>query len=300
MSIISFIKSLLPRLQKADIEEDIRVTLKELSQLAIPEYYTASTSTDVVKFTSDEVKLFEKAFYNNVKLKSSGKSFIADIHAALQRMHTNLVYLQKLATEVLEADLINEGLTAKKAHIVQAVSKIAFTSNFSISFLDYIYTLETAALDTENQTQIPPAQKKYFDSKYLSFYQCLDSYGMDPDKFQKVFTEIPEVALTSKNAESVLQVFKPTQIEPFGGFSKGFTGSPIYNVRLVVAEWQGRRYNANKDKKKLLELKLLNLKSLQDKTPNPRLQQEIDYIQKRVDKLDHYLRDFEESVSMGA
>ncbi len=301
MSIFNFIKGMLPRLQKADIEEDIRITLKELSQVAIPQYFAATTAFKVNKIQSSEVQLFEKAFYKFVDLKSKGPNFISDIHAALQRAQVNLTYVQKLATEVLEADLINEGLTAKKAHIVRACASLSFISNFSIEFLNHILTLESNAVSPEGEAkEIAPAELKYIDKRYETFFKNLNEYTMDSDKFQSLMGEVPDVVITSKNAASIAQVFKPTQLDPFGGMGlSGFTGNPIYHIRLLVTEWQGKRYNANKDKKKLLELRLLHLKSLHDNSPNPRLEQEINYIENRVSKLDRALREVEESIPGG-
>lgn len=295
MSIFNFIKGMLPRLQKADIEEDVRITLKELSQVAIPQYFSAGEVFRVNKFNSDEVKLFEKSFYKQVDLKNKAPNFIIDIHTALQRLQTNLSYVQKLVTDVLEADLLNEGLTAKKAHVAKAAASISFASNFSIQFLNHVMVLESIAAGSDDE--LAPAEVKYIDERYEKFFDVLNHYAMDTSKFQELFTEIPDVVITSKNAASIMQVFKPLQLDPFGAsLQKGFTGNPIYHVRLVFAAWQAKRYNANKDKKKLLELRLLQLKSLHDKSPNPRLEQEINYIQNRVSRLDRELRDVEDSI----
>ena len=295
MSIFNFIKGMLPRLQKADIEEDIRITIKEMGQVAIPQYFAAATAFKVNKIQSDEVKLFEKAFYKHMDLKTKGPNFLTDIHGALERALTNMIYIQKVTTDVLEADLLNEGLTAKKAHLVRAAASISFVSNFSIEFLNHILVLESNAVG--DSREIPPAEAKYIDSRYEMFFKNLNEYGMAPDKFQNLMVEVPDVVISTKNAASIAQVFKPTQLDPFGSMGlSGFTGNPIYHVRLLVTEWQGKRYNANKDKKKLLELRLLHLKSLNDNSPNPRLEQEINYIENRVSKLDRALREVEDSI----
>ncbi len=301
MSIINFIKGMLPRLQKADIEEDIRITQKELSQVAIPQYFAAATIFKVNKIQSEEVKAFEKAFYKTMSLKTKGPNFITDIHFALQRLQTNLTYIQKTTTEILEADLINEGLTAKKAHVVRAAASVSFVSNFSVAFLYYVLTLESNAVSKGSDiTDIPPAEKKYMEKRYDMFFRNLNEYSMDSEKFEKLMVDVPDVVLTSKNASSINQVFKPLQLDPFSSLSvSNFTGNPIYHIRMVVTEWQARRYNANKDKKKLLELKLLHLKSMHENNPNPRLEQEINYIENRVSKLDKAMREFEESVPGG-
>lgn len=301
MSIVNFIKNLLPRLQKSEIEEDLRITLKELSTIAIPMYYTASQTLRLNKVNSEDAKLFEKAFYNTVNLKKKGPNFISDIHACLERMLANLTYLQDVVNNVLEADIIKEGLTAKKAHVVRAVGAISEASFFSIDFLNHILILETNSLsDADSQTQEPPAQLKYINKKYLSFFKTLSDFGMDPANFKQIFQDIPDVVLTTKNSESVLQVFKPAKIDPFPMIApKGFIGNPIYHARLIWSTFAANRYHADKDKKMLLELRLLNLNTVYEKNPNPRLQKEIEYLEGRIAGIDKKIREFENSINGG-
>jgi hypothetical protein len=67
---------------------------------------------------------------------------------------------------------------------------------------------------------------------------------------------------------------------------------------MVVAEWQSNRYKANKDKKKTLELRLLHLKLQNEGKDDPKIEKEINYIQGRVDKIERYLKDVEESLEV--
>ena len=48
----------------------------------------------------------------------------------------------------------------------------------------------------------------------------------------------------------------------------------------------------------MLELRLLNLQQVMNETDDPAVEREIDIIQSRLDKLDHAIRDAEESVNV--
>lgn len=295
MSIFTFLKAMLPRVQKATIEEDIRQTIGEMEQIVIPQYFSAGNSFKVNKLESADAKGYEKIFYKEVSMKAKGPNMVVDLHASLQRCYENLVYIQKVAEQTLEADLITDGLTAKKAHIVRAAAALSFISRFSIDFLNHLLILENNSRgDTK---ELAPAEIKHIENNVIRFFRGIEDYGMDAPKFQNVLSEIPDVVITSKNAASMNSMFSPIKLDPFNhqGMS-GFTGNPIYHIRLVFAEWQTKRYNANKDKKKLLELRLLHLKSLQERKPNAKLEQEIEYIENRVSKLERAIREVEDSV----
>jgi hypothetical protein len=62
---------------------------------------------------------------------------------------------------------------------------------------------------------------------------------------------------------------------------------------MAIANYQIERYNSNKEKKKVLELRLLHLRLLNDGKNDPKIEKEINYIQRRVDSLDRKIKDSE-------
>jgi hypothetical protein len=109
---------------------------------------------------------------------------------------------------------------------------------------------------------------------------------------------LPEVILNPKTAQSLMAVYGEAKLNPFAGqLTKGFQGWPIYYARLAVAEWQTRRYKANQDRVKMLELRRLDLELQQKQDPNPKVQQEIGYLNNRIESLRYDMKKMEESVS---
>jgi hypothetical protein len=80
---------------------------------------------------------------------------------------------------------------------------------------------------------------------------------------------------------------------------QGFEMNPIYHFRLMIAEWQANRYKSYKEKKKLLEVKLLRLRLLREGKRDPKLDKEIDYIESLVGKLEYSMSKMEEDVRNG-
>lgn len=298
MSIINFVKAMLPRVQKSTIEEDVRTTIKELESITIPRFKASGEHFRVMKIEDETLLAVSKQFYDSMQVKFKGPNMIFDMGQAYDRLYQNLQHISKLVSSLLEADILNEGLTVKKAHLIRAVSSMSFASSFGLDFLDYVLLLETNKR-TKEVEPIDPYRKKYFDARYQMFFRAINDYSMEPEKFTKVMLDIPDAVITPKNAASLSAVFEPRKMDPFGGIGpSGFTGNPIYHIRLAISSWQTARYEAWDEKKKLLELRLLQLQELESGKKNPQLDQEIIYLEKRISKLEKNMREVEEDLGI--
>lgn len=300
MKLLSFAQSLLPRLEKDRIVEDLRVTISELGEVVAPNYSAASDFFKTSKFASDNNKDFSDYFvrkfdYNGI---SKTPNFVTDINKRLPNVKKNAEYIQEQIEAILEKDVISDGLTARKTILIRGAEHISFISRFASDLLNYVYIHEANEIgtDIDESMQLAPAMRAHIDKNFGVFASLLSHYGVEPKKFVSMFADIPEIVLSSKTQNSIAGLYKEHDIDPFSAaYVAGFTGNPIYHLRLLVAEWQSNRYKANKDKKKMLELRLLHLKLLAEKKNDTKIQSEIEYVQGRVDRIERYLREVESS-----
>lgn len=302
MNIIQIVKSFLPHLDKDRVIEDLRITAGELDNFALPSYKQASEYFKSSKVKSQANKDLIDIFYRNFDMQGMSKqpNVAAEILKRLIFIKDNTDYILSLAETLYERDIINEGLTAKKAIILKAASAVSFISRYSIDLLNYMYISEAGALgaDLEEGMSLSPAGMKHIQENIARFSRMLSDYGIPTKKFTNIVLQIPEVAISSKTADSLRGLYKDNDIDPFGNvFKSGFTGSPIYHLRLQVAEWQSHRYKANKEKKAILELRLLYLKTYKDGQTDAKLEQEIAHTQSRVDRINRYLAEVEEDLA---
>lgn len=301
MKIADFIKALLPHIDKNKVLEDLRVTSSEIDNFGITSYQHASEHFKTNKIKSLSNKDLSDVFYRNFDVQGGMKqsSFIGEILKRMPFVKENVDYILGLAEELFERDIINEGLTAKKAIILRAAGNLSFISRFSIDLLNLVYVneaIETKA-EIEESLRLSPAAIKHINENIGYFARLLSDYGVPTKKFSNIILEIPDVIINTKTKDAVNGLYSEKELDPFTNvFKAGFTGNPVYHVRMLVAEWQSNRYKANKDKKKMLELRLLHLKMLQDGKDDAKLEQEIEYIQGRVDRINRYLIEVEESV----
>lgn len=302
MNLIEVVRSLLPHIDKNKVIEDLRVTSSEIDNFGLSSYQHAGDYFKSNKLKSLTNKDLTDVFYRNFDLQGMPKqsSMVADIAKRLVFIKDNTDYILSLAEDLYSRDILNDGLTAKKTIVLRAAGNLSFVSRFSIDLLNLLYVNEAieSKASIEETMQLSPAAIKHINDHIVPFARLLSDYGIPNKKFSSLVLGVPDVVINAKTADTVKGLYKERDIDPFTSvFKSGFTGSPIYHLRLQVAEWQSNRYKANKDKKKMLELRLLHLKMLQDNKSDAKLEQEINYIQGRVDRINRYLLEVEDSVA---
>lgn len=301
MKLFDFLKALLPRLHKSTILEDLRITSSELENIAIPSYQVAADHFKINKIQSEEVKTLINVFYSHFNTQGGGKksNLVEEISKRLPAVKENTDYLLEQMETLLEKDIIREGLTAKKAVLLRAAANVSFLSRHSVDILNYIYTCESneAGKGMEGYTyeSTPPGAIKHIQDNLAKFARILSDYSIPTKDFSKIISQVPDINVSEANKGTTASLYNESEFDPLAGSQmQGFV-NPIYTIRLSVAEWEAARYKANKEKKKLLEYRLLQLKMLNEDKADPKLEQEIEYLQSRVDKLGRYLTEVEES-----
>ena len=299
MSIFNFVKKLLPRIERHTVEEDLRSTEKEATNIVIPSWDAAEKHFRVNKPASEEAKDMAMAFYRGMDLHGVSKSvsFITDIQRRLPVLQKNIVFLKECVDKSMDKDILADGLTIRTAFILRAASNISLVTRYLMALLNYLYAVEAKHFDVsiDPSLELSRAEMKYVDQNFARFVKLFSEYTQP---LNKITGELPEV-FVGKSAEGVVAGLHGTNtIDPFEKYGlSGFVGNPIYRIRMVFAEWQNSRYESAKAKKQQLELRLLYLQMQRDDTKDPVVIKEIERLQTRIESYDKYLRDVEESIA---
>lgn len=301
LHILNFISSMPRRLSSKDIAEDLRTTKKEFTEGVLPFFETFSEYYSKNGFKSPLalglVESFNRNFHGD-RIRS-GKTPIPTMYQCLKNAQKNFDYVVKEQDNLLEQDILQDGLTAKKSILIRAGAQIGMLGRYALDLATVILDAETRALDPNTTQDTKPIAKKQNDivSMMPGFAGMLEVYGMDPQEFKKNLMDLPDVVLNSQTAAALAGVYREEKLDPLSSAQVArFDSNPIYRLRLFAAEWQANRYKAYKDKKKMLELRLLNLQQVQEKTPNPAIESQIAYLQNRIDGYEAKMKRMEESV----
>lgn len=295
MKLLSYVKSLFPRLQRDDVLEDIRITREELTSSVIPAYQAAAAFFKTSKFKSAAAKSMQNTFNRNFILKGAKRqdSLVSDIAFNFTNVLENLNHVEKQIDSLFSRDIIKDGLTARKALLLRAADHINFIARYSVDLLNLIYIVEAEARATELESEFGMSNKlrENVEKNIFIFARIYSTYAVDPKEFVDLLGAMPEVVVNHQTEEAVINMYKEHQVDPLSiQLADGFQGNPIYHIGLILSEYQANRIKAQQDKKKQLELQLLHLRMLDQDEPSPDLEKQIQYLQKRIEDLEDKLR----------
>lgn len=300
MKIKQFLAALVSRFNIGDLVDRIRNLRKVLKEADIPLWATASK--EIRKISSPLGKRLEDAFSKQAKGLYKG-TMVDGIYVAIRNSQLILDYLEELvATEFnhYSQEILKDGLTFRKANIIQYVEAIEFFLSYSRRLVELLYVLETIEKDPTSQRledAFTPAELEAFDKERDNFVQSFKMASYDIKDLAKAFSEIPD-AIASEDAEKVLEVTAGlTKLDPFGQRNFFSTKSPVFHFQLWIAERQVWYYQRAIEQKKLVELRLLKLREDVKNGPDPKLEEQIQYQEARLDKLNRKIRELEEKYA---
>lgn len=299
MKIIDFVKKLLPHIDKADVLEDIEVTTTELTTGAIPCYQSATVYFKTADIKAANNKDIIKVFYRNYELtpRKRKDNIVADINDAFINIRANLDYLSEEIENLFTKDIIKDGLTLRKAVLLRTAEHISFITRYSIDILNLIYVNEAVAkkADLEEGFKGNDHFNKLTNKNLYVFARLLYTYNVKLDTFKQLMGRSIEITVNERTIDNIVAAYKEEEVDPLGSaVVQEFEYNPIYHIRLIIAEWQADRYKGFKDKKKMLELRLLHLRSLEQGS-DPKLEKEIEYIQDRVTTIEYKMSKMEQT-----
>jgi hypothetical protein len=301
MQISKFIKSLVPELDKRECLADCQITTTELRETVLPAYKAAEDCFKGYTFKSEEYDYFAQVYASHPM--GSRKKLVPAIHAAVEMAIKNMDVLDRLIHEHFADESISAGLTARKANIVKALEAGSFFSKYARKWLINLYVVETKKVDgsdrlaADTKEGLVPAEVKWLMDNFTNFIVVMNALSEQPSQVHDRMMKIPEIIITDENEKTTEAQFGRAVLDPLSlGFIPVFM-NPIYHVRMMVAEWQTKRYKAAKEELRVLQLRKLNLEKIQAGKPDARIQKEIEYTEERANNLSYDIAKMEEKYA---
>jgi hypothetical protein len=241
-----------------------------------------------LKYT-DDVEFFKD--YKDLLLK------LADIIPDLE---------DKIETE-LPDEIPLETREIKDANIRTAVNLVDMILFLAVYTPDLVsYTVDILYLD-KNVNLLPEETIENYKGliKILPVMLNVVAYlGSEPKQIVENIGNLPVAKNRSGLMASVITKYFRSELNVKNNFTVGlfnrliswgtdvdvkdnFVGNPIYHLRKFLVELELAKLERLKDKKRLLELKLLELKNELNNKPNdPKLQKQIEYYENKINQVD--------------
>lgn len=303
LNIVSFIKGLLPSFKKSDIVDDFETSMEYIKETSIPSYASLSSLYVNDFFNSKEAKDVIAEFYKNLdfgksSVKLTKKNFAKDVHELLTNSLVNAKFLYDEIDRTVNDAVVSHSLTIYNSVILRSVAHYSFMSKYSTDLLNYLYHVEmqNSNKDLDNTSPNKAQIKAVLDNVWI-FAKLISFYGVGSDDFKDKLSNIPNMTVDKDKIEDNVDLYNAASIEPLAAVPYNFSGSPIYSIRLMFAQWEADRYKELKDKKKLLELRHLYLQMQKEKGQGDiAMEKEIAYLQKRITDIDYKITKIERSL----
>lgn len=305
LNLVGFVKSILPSFSKSDVEADMEISLEHIPVI-LEGYASLESISKVAKIQNKQTKDLIDTFYKELdtrgnKLKlSRTKAIGQDTVNIFANAKVNGEYILKEISDSINDVVMSQALTAYKINLLRVVPHFYFMTRYAMDMLNFIYVkeAENAKLEVERSYHLNKKQEEFIIKNMWVYAKIVSFYGNDPETFKKEIDSLSDVTIPRDQVDDVVAQLSSDKLDVFSTLPSGFIGSPIYSIRLVFAQWEADRYRSLKDKKKLLELRLLHLKLLQEQgTTDASVEKEISYLQKSITDHDYKLSKIEESVN---
>jgi len=291
MKITDWISSLLPSFSKDTLLEDIRVTRGQLESLG-DVYGAAADQLKNWKFKSEEIKSMAGTFKSMV----GGTNPIVEIHKAFPAILKNLDTAENIAVSILNGQVAAKGMTYKQAVLVQYVDAFFLVERYARKWLNYAIVLESAEFKENGlpvSESIPKPEIDWLKKGFVDFCVAFNAVTGDNRKVMDELKDVPDIDVQGSDSKSISAQLGPKVTDPFKLGFIATKANPIYFVRMVIAEWQVKRYKESREELSALELRLLYLKRLQEGRPDANTEKRIRSLESRIQDLSADLAEME-------
>lgn len=296
MSIGKYVGSLLPSFDKGRVEEDLRVLKEELSQSTIPPYESAAEYFGSEKFKSKECQQYDRLFGGRVKVERRMEGvYPVVIDHVLRRASDTVSMLEGEVDKYFGRDVAASGLTYARANLLRLIEVTYFVSRYARKLLLWTYDEEKKAHGRKVGDPFTKAEIEWIFANRDAFFIALNVLAKPTSEIKGALYNIPDMVVVPEEVDIAEQTVGATKLDPLRMGIIPIKLNPIYHVRLAIAEFQVARYKAGQEEKRSLEYRLLALKEIkQDSGGDARLEQQIEYTENRIKKLNHKLAKMEE------
>lgn len=279
MSLQNVLKNLKEGFPKNQIEDDLNVLRQDITAYTQPMFDTASKDFGNKAFKSKWAENFQKRLKNDVR-RVNTKNFIIPVQKSLEKILERVDVLEKLADENFNDDISIHAMSIKRLNILSYIQACSFFSIYARRLITTVMAIEINVADESviNELEdILPVNLEWLNQRRDSFFKVMDIFLNGKGDLNKVIDELPDINVNPTNIKAVEAVNRT--LDPFGFGFIPVVLNPAYHIGIFVAEWQNDRLNTAKAEKDILEVRVMNLKLLEDKKNDAKLQKSINYIE---------------------
>lgn len=301
MKLTQFMATLMPSFTKDTILEEFEDVQKQINQINIPLFEKAMKELSRHKFASELADNMGVSLFDNLKIKRY-PNFLGGFLDVTKTMQEQLPVLERLIEDHFELDVSAHAMNLHRINILQYVPVMNFVCRYMRAFTNYAISLEINHLadSPEPVFDLIPADRDWLSRHRATFLDSLAIVKRRGENLEKVFNDLPDMAIDPQNAKIVEQT-QGGRADPMGLGFIPLAINPIFHVRKMIMNIQVERYHLAKAEYDVLQRKVYNLKLINDGRNDAKLQKEIRYTEEqRLRPLNQKIQKWEQDYIHGA
>ena len=289
-NLINYVKNTFHTIKKEDVVKNLDDIATAIKEEVLP-------TLDVVIKNSD-LEIINKSKYikpimitSGIKAKD-GRELFVKIKGIITNINKSLNNLETLVLDELPDIVSDKTITVKDAAILKTISDIGNITLFT-SDVAYLILID----GNVNDTEFPKKKIDDIVNGIPTYGNMLKVYGSNFNNKLENIKKLPDTKLVLDNKKANMLekiVSKNAKLIDVPNASS-FNGNPIYHVRMWLVDVEMLKYERLKDKKKLIELKIMELKLKAKNESNDKLTKQIEYYEEKLAKIDYKISKIEEN-----
>lgn len=295
MKLHSFVASLRTGTDKSKILDDIDVTIQQLTDYTQPAYAStiaANVLTTGSGFKSLWLQKREREFQQMSKTGLRG-NIIEQTAQLLSRCNQRLEWVRDQIEK--QADVTEDGLTYPTALVLQVYEATRFYVNYSRKFLLLGYANEAKAVgaDSTNSTPFTKGEILEIEQQFADFIRITNVFAKHGANIPKLIASVPNIVVDVNGSKGTAGLVGESKLDPLRLGFGAHRWNPIWWWQSWRAEAQHARYEAAKNERMGVEMRLLQLQMAQNGQKDAAAEKAIAYHEQRIKDLNYKIAKWE-------
>lgn len=304
MNFSGFFKSLVPNFERSRVIDELELARRMLVEETLPVFKDTAENkifTGPNPFKSAQVKRFNSVFMREA---STRMNMIEALARILSNMAEGMPELEKYIENSFKGNNVAKaGLTYNKMTLIRLVSLIEFFCQYSRRVLLYTYGKEIPATSREQAAMPEPFTKgevKWLEDHLINFSRCAKVFAQPMRQILNTLDSVPDIVYDPDKETDVDSMIGQVKVDPLR-MKTGWVpvvSDLIWWIGSGIVEYQAARYNAAKEEKTSLELRLAQMQGARIGNNDAATDRTIQTTEQRLRDLNYKLAKWEKEYGI--
>jgi hypothetical protein len=267
-----------------EVRSGAEATFTSISNHLIPTLKLVSKSSEY--FKGEQVYVLEDLGGSLGLRSDKPEDVIKSLLEFFKDVSSSEAALMKLIDKDVRDKVFPTMARAQELAILKTVSDLSSITLFTLDLLYYVTLGEDTSFPAKRVTDLKEGLSSY--RSMLKAY--IGRFDKHVDELAKVSRNDIKADAPASLMDKLLAKHGKLVTLPL---VNGFINNPIYHIRLWRADKEFDKYEALKDKKKLIELKLLDIKMRAAGKHDERMAKQIEYYEDKISGMEQDIREYE-------